>query len=109
MTAPAPEVSSVLIRLIDAAERVVCCRPAYVELPELALLIADLQSPAGVPLSPAPALLMQALLAAGPDQVTAWRMIVGALLPMVRDDLSRVIEARRRPAVPDSALPYWHR
>lgn len=105
MIAPPPDPSSILIRLIDAAERVVCCRPAYIELPELAASIGDLQSPVGAPLSPAPALLMQALAALAQgryaDQVTVWRMIAGALLPLVRDDLTRVIEARKRRIEPD--------
>lgn len=107
-----PDVSSILIRLIDAAERAVCCRPAYIELAELAPLVADLQPPAGAALSPAPALLMQALLAGGGrdgGEVTVWRAIIGALLALVRDDLSRVIEARRQQPATDAELPYYHR
>lgn len=98
---PAPDVSSVLLRLIDAAERVVCCRSPVPDC-DLAPEISHLQSPVGAPLSAAPGLLLGALIAfnIAPDKAT-WRMIIGCLLPLVRDDLGRVIEARKRPLEPD--------
>lgn len=101
------EVSIILTRLIDAAERVVCCRP-----PNLDEVVAEatdlhLRSPVGIVISHAPDLLMRGLYAAADRRYeTEWRMIVGALLPMVRADLSRVVEARRRPLEPDTASQF---
>ena len=106
MSAPTPDVSSTLLRLIDVAERVVCARASGVnaELRELWPQMDSLRSPVGAPLSCAPRLLWRALIdatAARADQATAWRMVVGTLLPLVRDDFSRVIEARKQPLEQD--------
>lgn len=108
-----PDVSTLLIHLIDAAERAICCRQPIPHdmLIELEPQIATLQSPVGAPLSPAPDLLMRALLEVSRTRggASAWLMIAGCLLPVVRDDLSRVIEARKQPAATDAELPYWHK
>jgi hypothetical protein len=104
------DVSSILIRLIDAAERAVCCRPVQ-ELAELCDLVKEMQSPVGAALSPAPVFLSDALVIIGRDrdQETLWRVVIGALLPMVRNDLLRVMEARRQPLEPDTAYRGGHR
>ena len=93
--------SSILIRLIDAAERTVCCRPPGQDTHELGTLVRDLQPPVGAPLSPAPKLLATALLAVL-NEGDAWRVVVATLLPIVREDLSRVMEARKQRIEPDA-------
>lgn len=101
MTVPALEPSTILVRLIEAAERAVCCRPTE-ELHDLGIAVGELREPVGAPLSRAPVVLMAALMALHFGQGAGWRVVIGALLPMLRDDLSRVIEARKRPLEPDA-------
>jgi hypothetical protein len=100
--------SSVLIRLIEAAERTVCCRPIMHDIGELGEAVGELRSPVGAPLSRAPAVLMAVLTAmrAAPGAGSGWSVVAAALLPMLREDLTRVIEERRRPLDPDPASSY---
>lgn len=102
------EVSATLVRLIDVAERTLCCRqmlfPAAFD--ELAAEVNTLQPPVGVALSEAPAILVTVLAAfwgsTARSQQGLWLNAVAALLQLVRADLSQVIEARRRPLEPES-------
>lgn len=100
--------SSTLLRLIDWAERAICCRASATlsELEELERQIGKMQPPVGAVLSRAPVLLTVALLETyrGAHWDRRWMLVIGVLLPMVRDDLSNIIEARRRPLEPDA--PY---
>lgn len=100
--------STTLIRLIDAAERTVCCRPIEHELADLTEAVGALRSPVGAPLSRAPVVLLTVLMAIRTQQGApeSWRVVVAALLPMLRDDLARVIEERKRPLPPDPASGY---
>jgi hypothetical protein len=93
--------SSILVRLIEAAERTACCRPVT-DLNELGELVGELRSPVGAPLSRAPVVLMAVLMANRTGPLASWGVVAAALLPMLREDLTRVMEARRRPLEPDA-------
>lgn len=102
------EVSATLVRLIDVAERTLCCRqrlfPAAFD--ELVAEVNALQPPVGAMLSDAPSILVSVLAAfwGAPEsaQQGLWLNAVAALLRLVRSDLSHVIEARKRPLESDA-------
>jgi hypothetical protein len=101
------DVSGTLNKLIDVAERSLCCRQngAPANIDEIACEVANMHSPVGVVLSDAPGLLLEALASfwrAAEHQRPLWLMAAAALLQITRHDLSQVIEARRRPLEPDT-------
>lgn len=105
-----PDTSSVLLRLIDTAERTICVRQTPdVDLAELERAVCTLAQ-----FYDAAALLACALRAldrvrAEDAPASAWRMVIGCLLPLARAELSRVIEARKLTPAADAELPYFHR
>jgi hypothetical protein len=101
------EVSATLIRLIDVAERTLCCRQQLIpgDFAEFAQEVTAVQPPVGVAISAAPRELIAALgyfWRSPAPQRPLWLMVVAAFLQLVRDDLSQIIEARRQPLEPDA-------
>jgi hypothetical protein len=101
------EVSATLIHLIDVAERTLCYRQQLTptDFAEFAHEVMAMPTPVGVLMSPAPRELVAALgyFWRGTEFHRAlWLIVIAALLQLVRNDLSQVIEARRRPLEPDT-------
>jgi hypothetical protein len=101
------EISACLNQLIDVAERTLCCRQKLSppDFEEFAAEVRAIQPPVGTVLSEAPRNLIAVLacLWQSPEpQRPVWMTVVAALLQLVRNDLSQVIEARRRPLEPDT-------
>jgi hypothetical protein len=101
------DVSHILVQLIDVAERTLCCRqhltPA--DFAEFAQEVMAVQPPVGVMTSAAPRELVAALgyFWRSPEpQRPLWLVVIAALLQLVRNDLSQIIEARRQPLEPDT-------
>lgn len=101
------EVSTALNQLIDVAERTLCCRQPLMPagFDDFAAEVGRMQTPVGAVISDAPGLLVALLArfwATNEAQRPLWLMAIAALLQLVRNDLSHVIEARRRPLDPDA-------
>lgn len=97
MTLDAP---SVLLRLIEAGERVLAARPLLGDALALFNEAAAAAAETGAVLGGATAearMLVTAVRNAEintGDRARAWQMIVGALVPMVRSGLARALEER---------------
>jgi hypothetical protein len=109
---------TVLIRLIDGAERLITARTAMLEgLDELSAQIDTLSDTSHWPACVGDEAVMLATAMRNANNSSgakgdAWRMIIGALLPLVRAALGKGIEERRSTAArsdPDAQYrgPNW--
>lgn len=101
--------SNLLIRLLDAAERAVTRRGDAIEaelLYDEVKVFADMPAPDGRFIGDYERVLADVLVkmerARGfGEHVTGWAQVAGVLIPLVRENLSRAIEARRVPLKSD--------